>query len=113
MQPSRQSGEAGARSAKGATRLPAHPAPSPLLSLCRLGKALKSPPPVVVGWHNEVFASEREAVERGCELIEEGIGIISVAPLKDDPLDGLFFPLDAEGLRRHRYCRYRRQVGSC
>jgi hypothetical protein len=73
------------------------------------GRASKSPPsPVVVGWQDEVFASEREAVERGCELIEQGIGIISVAPLKGDPLDGLFFPLDAEGLKRHRYCRHRR-----
>jgi len=44
-----------------------------------------------------VFASEREAIERGCELIAEGIWIITVTPFKGDPLGGLFFPLDAEG----------------
>ena len=66
------------------------------------------PSPVVVGWHNEAFASEREAIERGCELIEQGIVFITVAPIKGDPLDGVFIPLDAEGLKRHQFYRHRR-----
>ena len=70
--------------------------------------AARRPSPVAIGWHDELFASEREAVERGCALIQQGVAFISVAPARGDPLEGLFIPLDADGLKRHRYCRHRR-----
>ena len=63
--------------------------------------------PVSTGWHTEYFVSEREAIERGCELVEQGIGIIKVAPAAGDPLEGVFIPLDAADLKRHREWRLR------
>ena len=63
--------------------------------------------PVSTGWHTEYFVSEGEAIERGCELVEQGTGIIKVAPVAGDPLEGVFIPLDAAGLKRHRECRLR------
>ena len=61
-----------------------------------------------VGWQTELFATETAAIERGCELIEEGVAIIKVAAMPDDALFGTFLPLDAQDLKRHRDCRYRR-----
>ena len=63
--------------------------------------------PVSIGWQTEYFVSEREAIERGCELVGHGIGIIKVAPVAGDPLEGVFIPLDAAGLKQHRECRLR------
>jgi hypothetical protein len=63
--------------------------------------------PVSTGWHTEYFVSEGEAIVRGCELVEQGIGIIKVAPIAGDPLESVFIPLDAAGLKRHRECRLR------
>lgn len=60
--------------------------------------------PLATGWHTEVFISERDAMDRGCELIEHGIAIIKLAPLDGDPLDGIFIPLDALGLHKYRDC---------
>jgi hypothetical protein len=51
--------------------------------------------PVRVGWDTELFLSERDAIDRGCELVEQGIGIIKVAPVPGDRLEGVFIPLDA------------------
>jgi hypothetical protein len=60
------------------------------------------------GWHDERFATERQAIDRGCELVEQGVAIVTVAPTRDDELYPLFIPLDAAGLMRHRHWCLRR-----
>ena len=67
--------------------------------------AARRPSPAAIGWHDELFATQHAAVERGSALIGQGVVFITVAPAKGDPLDGLFVPLDAHGLRRHRHRR--------
>ena len=57
----------------------------------------------------ERLPGERQAVERGCELVEQGVAITTVAPTQDDELYRLFIPLDATGLMRRRYWRIRRK----
>jgi len=88
----------------------------------RSGATLKVPVVVVFASYRGMPAPDMEksvtsVLERAltrCDHLEHiesksvlGIGIIKVAPVAGDPLEGVFIPLDATGLKRHRECRLR------